>query len=116
MQVLSWTSIGFYCLFGIFAFYQKLHVKNFRGASQGFALVLNISAFLAMLTGFAYLVYYGWQVIWWAPVLIFGIGLLASIVGLLVERIVGPATLSLLAFIGWPVSAYFMFSFVPIGT
>lgn len=116
MQTLSWTSIAFYCLFGIFVFYQQLHVKNFQGASQSFALALNISAFAGMLTGLAYLIYYGWSVVWWAPIVIFVIGLVASMLGFLLERLVGSLALSLGGFIGWPVSAYFMFSYVPSAT
>ena len=116
MQTLSWPSIAFYCLFGIFVFYQQLHVKNFRGASQPFALALNISAFAGMLTGLAYLVYYGWSVVWWAPIVIFVIGLVASMLGFLLERLVGSLALSLGGFIGWPISAYFMFSYVPSAT
>ena len=115
MQSLSWPSIGFYCLFGLFVFYQQLHVKNFRGASQQFALALNISALIGMLTGFAYLIYYGWSVVWWAPVVIFVIGLLSSMLAFAVERRIGAATLSLGGFIGWPVSAYFMFRYIPSG-
>lgn len=113
MQALSWPSIGFYCLFSIFIFYQQLHVKNFRGSSQSFALALNISAFIALLVGLGYLIYYGWHVVWWAPVLIFVIGLVASTLGFFVERIVGSTTLSMSAFVGWPICAYFMFSYVP---
>ena len=116
MQTLSSSSIAFYCRFGIFVFYQQLHVKNFQGASQSFALALNISAFAGMLTGFAYLVYYGWSVVWWAPIVIFLIGLIASLVGFLLERLVGSLALSLGGFIGWPVSAYFMFSYIPSAT
>lgn len=113
MQTLSWASITFYCTFGIFVFYQQLHIKNFQGASQSFELALSISAFAGMLTGFAYLVYYGWSVVWWAPIIIFVIGLLASTLGFLVERIVGPLVFSLSGFIGWPISAYFMFHYIP---
>lgn len=113
MQTLSWPSIAFYCVFGIFVFYQQLHVKNFRGASQSFALALNISAFAGMLTGLAYLVYYGWAVAWWAPVVIFVVGLLASLLGFFLERVVGSLALSAGAFVGWPVSAYFMFHYIP---
>jgi len=102
-----------YCVFGIFVFYQQLHVKNFQGASQAFALALNISAFAGMLTGLAYLVYYGWTVVWWAPVVIFVIGLLALLLAFLLERVVGSLALSLGGFIGWPVSAYLMFHYVP---
>lgn len=113
MPTLSWPSIAAYCLFGIFVFYQQLHVKNFRGASQVFAMVLNISAFAGMLTGLVYLVYYGWVVVWWAPVVIFIIGLLASLVGLIFERAAGSLALSLGGFVGWPVSAYLMFHYIP---
>ena len=117
MQTLSWPSIAFYSAFSIFVFYQQLHRKNFKGASQSFALVLSISAFASMLTGLAYLLYYGWSVVWWAPILIFVIGSLASsILGFVVERIVGPFVISLSGFIGWPVCAYFMFSYVPAAT
>ena len=113
MQALSWYSIGFYCLFGIFVFYQQLHIKNFQGASGAFNLALAISAFSGMIVGFAYLGYYGWTVVWWAPIVIFGIGLAASTFGFLLERLVGRFALSLGGFIGWPVSAYFMFRYVP---
>lgn len=113
MQTLSWPSIAFYCVFGIFVFHQQSHVKNFQGTSQSFALVLNISAFAGMLTGIAYLVYYGWFVVWWAPIVIFVIGLVASMLGFLAERLVGSLALSLGGFVGWPVCAYFMFSYVP---
>lgn len=116
MQALSWPSLGFYCFFSTFVFYQQLHAKNFHGSSQGFALALNISSILGRLTGFAYLGYYGWQVIWWVPVVIFGIGTLACMLGFLVERIVSPMIFSTSAFVGWPICAYFMFSFVPNGT
>lgn len=115
MQALLWPSIGFYCLFGVFIFYQQLHVKNFHGASQGFALALNISAILGMVTGVVYLVYYGWNVVWWAPLIVFVIGLLASMLGFLAERLVGATVLSVSAFAGWPACAYFMFSYVPRG-
>lgn len=113
MQALSWPSIGFYCLFGVFVFYQQLHVKNFHGSSQGFALALNISAILGMLTGLGYLVYYGWHVVWWAPIVIFIIGILFTLVGVVIEKWLGKFALSLLGFIGWPVCAYFMFHYVP---
>ena len=117
MQALSWTSVAFYSAFGIFAFYQQLHGKNFRGESQVFSLALNISAFASMLTGVAYLVYYGWSVVWWAPIVIFVIGLLAAgVLGFLLERLVGALALSLGGFIGWPVCAYFMFHYVPTAT
>ena len=111
--MLIWPSIGFYCLFSVFVFYQQLHGKNFRGSSQAFGLALNIFAFAGMLTGFAYLIYYGWTIVWWAPLVVFGIGLIASILGVVMERILGSLVLSLAGFVAWPVSAYFMFALLP---
>jgi len=116
MQSLSWQSIGFYCIFSTFVFYQQLHGRRFKGASQVFRLALNISAFTGMLTGFAYLAYYGWAVVWWAPIVIFLISLLVGVLGDLLERLVGALVISLSGFVGWPVSAYFMFSYVPHST
>ncbi len=113
MQALSWSSIFFYCAFSIFVFYQQLHVKNFQGASQVFAMVLSISAFAGMLVGLAYLAYYGWSVAWWTPLVILAIGLIATVVGAIAERIVGAMMLSLGGFIGWPICAYFMFHYIP---
>ena len=97
----------------MFVFYQQLHARDFRGASQSFGLVLSLFAFLGMLTGFAYLIYYGWVVVWWAPIPIFILGLLSSVVGFLIERVIGKLSISLLGFIAWPVCAFFMFRLVP---
>jgi hypothetical protein len=111
-----WPSIGLYCLFGIFVFYQQLHAKNFRGASQAFGLALSVSAMLGTITGLIYIGYYGWNVSWWVAAVVFVIGILAGIAGLAIERLTGPFALSMLGFVGWPVSAYFMFKALPSGT
>jgi hypothetical protein len=66
-----------------------------------------------MLTGIAYLIYYGYSVVWWAPVIIFVIGIVASILGFFLERIIGSLAVSLGGFIGWPICAYLMFRYVP---
>lgn len=71
MTVLSWPSIIFYCLFSVFVFYQQLHGKNFQGSSPVMGLIINASGFLGMVTGIIYLVYYGWNIAWWAPLVVF---------------------------------------------
>lgn len=114
MANISWMSVLFYCLFGTFVYYQQLHVRDFQGASKAFELVLSLSALAGMVTGLGYLVYYGWVVVWWAPIMIFVIGLLFTFLGVFVELLLGKFTLSLLGFIGWPVCAYFMFHYVPV--
>jgi hypothetical protein len=85
MENISWLSVLFYCLFGTFIYYQQLHVKDFRGASQIFGFMLSLSAFAGMITGLVYLIYYGWTVVWWAPMVIFIIGVLFTVVSILIE-------------------------------
>ena len=115
MAALSWPSIIFYSLFSCFVFYQQLHGRRFSGANSVIGLLINISAFIGMVTGFIYLIYYGWSVVWWAPIVIFFIGLILSIFNFFLERLLGAYVLSIGGFIGWPVCAYLMFSYIPAG-
>jgi len=113
MESISWMSVLFYCLFSTFVYYQQLHFRHFGGSSQIFEALLGFSMLVGMITGLVYLAFYGWYVIWWAPILILFIGILATIPGVIVEKVVGAFTLSILSFIGWPVSAFFMFHYAP---
>ncbi len=112
-ETLSFSTIASYCLFSTFVFYQQLHAKNFRGASQGFHSLLTIFAFAGMITGVSFLVYLGWKVAWWAPLLLLGIGLLFQLVATFVERVIGSLGISLAGFLGWPLCAYWMFQSIP---
>lgn len=114
MQNLSLLSIGFYSLFKIFTFYQILHFKNLKGESQAFYFALGTSALLGTITSITYLIYYGWMVAWWAPIPILLIGMIAASLGSVFERLAGAFALSILAFVGWPVSAFFMFLYIPV--
>ncbi len=84
-------------------------------ASGGTACRRELHRFLIhhWVAGLVYLVYYGWSVSWWAPFVIFPLGMLACIAGLALERVAGPLVLSLAGFVGWPVSAYLMFQSIP---
>ena len=114
MEVISWPSVLFYCLFGIFVYYQQLHVRDFYGASQLAYLLLMLSALAGMITGLVYLIFYGWVVVWWAPIIIFLISLVfGTSMGVIIEALVGKHTLSLVGFLGWPLCAYFMFQSIP---
>lgn len=113
MESLSWMSVLFYCQFEIFVYYQQLHVRDFQGASKVAELILSLSAFAGLITGLVYLIYYGWTVVWWAPIVIFVIGLLFTFVGVVIEQLVGKFALSFSGFAGWPICAYFMFHHVP---
>lgn len=113
MSSILWPSIGFYSLFSVFVYYQQLHSRDFNGASGALGFSLGLFGFAGMLTGFAYLGYYGWTVSWWGALLAFALGVAAILPGVLVERIVGKHTLSLAGFVVWPLAAYMMFSHLP---
>ena len=62
-------------------------MRDFQGESQLFNLLLTLSAFAGMLTGLACLLVYGWAVVWWAPVLIFLISVVAgTTVGVILDK------------------------------
>ena len=113
MESVFSQSALFYFVFSIFIFYQQLHLKNFRGASKGFEVALGLSVFTGMITGIVYLVYYGWTVIWWAPICIIIISLISTMIGAFIEKIIGAFALSMVGFIAWPILAYFMFKYIP---
>lgn len=110
---ISWSSVGFYSLLSTFVYYQQLHTKNFRGGSQAVVAALNLSALIGMLTGISYLVYYGWMIKWWVPIVAVGAGLIATFPAAMVEKYIGTTTISFVGFIGWPLSAYYAFYYIP---
>ena len=112
-EELPLTTAIFYCLFSTFVFYQQLHLKNFRGASMGFEFVLGLFSVAGMITGFVFLIYYGWTVVWWAPIVLFIASLFFQIFATAIERMTGAFFLSLTGFVGWPTCAYLMFASLP---
>jgi hypothetical protein len=112
MQQLPWQSIAFYCVFGIFVHYQRMHVQGLPPQAGAQRLGQQASAFLGMLVGFAYLVLVGWKIVWWMPAIPLGMGVLAVIPAVLVERLVGREAMSRAAFFIWPICAWLMFYFL----
>lgn len=112
MEMLPWSSVAYYCAFGIAVYYQRVYAQAYPG--EGWQkLLLTGSAFLGMLTGFFYLVYCGWIIAWWAPVIPLGMSALATIPAILVERLVGKVALGQLSLLAWPMCAYLMFLTLP---
>lgn len=109
MDNLNTDALIYYLLFSVFVFYQQVHIRNFRGASQGFQTLLTFSALAGTITGLVFLGYYAVQVSIVGALIIFGAGLLSGVVGPILERIVGRYALSLIGFIAWPIFAYLMF-------
>lgn len=109
--MISAISLSAYVVFGIFVFYQQLHVKNFNGGSASFRLALNIFAFAGMATSLVFLGFCLLKFKWWTPIVVFFIGLVMQILAPFLERIASPLALSLAGFVVWPIAAYAMFAF-----
>jgi hypothetical protein len=112
MSNVNFDILIYYIIFSIFVFYQQLHVKNFGGASQGFQALLSVFAFVGMITGVAFILYYAFLVSVVGAVIIFVAGLLAAFIGPIFAHFLGTHTLSFVGFIGWPLCAYLMFTSV----
>lgn len=112
-NVIPWTVIIPYCLLSMFLYYQKLHAKDFRGASRTFWNILVSTGFIGTATGIVFLIYYGFKVIWWAPLLLFVLGIGFQMLSTFLEDLIGIFAISMLGFIGWPICAVFMFISVP---
>lgn len=113
MDKFDFLNVLYYCLFGIFVYYQQLHLKSFMGSSHVFQFILSISVFVGFITGLVFLVIYGIKVVWWAPFILLFLSIFFTIIGVFIEKLVGKYTLSLLGFIVIPILAYLMFNSIP---
>ena len=106
-----------YTIFSIFKFYQALHVKNFRGGSEAASLVISISAFSAMIFGYGYLLYYGYAVAWYWPIVIFVIAMILKTLWFFIEAKLKlsnhVAWVSLSGFVVLPLTAYLLVESMP---
>jgi hypothetical protein len=108
MEVLPWPSIAWYSSFGILVYYQRLYAQACTGHDRQ-KLLLTGLAFAGMLTGFIYLVYFGWKTAWWMAAIPLAMSALATIPAILLERMVGRTALGQFAVLAWPLCAYLMF-------
>jgi len=99
--------------FGLFLFYQSMHHSSGSVPPGGPDMAFSASIAAGGLCSVAFLVYFGWRTVWWAPFALLLLFLPFLIVGVVAERIIGRVAWAALGFLGWPVCAYLMFSNVP---
>lgn len=111
------TVIISYSLYSLFLFYQQLHIKNFRGTSQGFLLLLNVFSIVTMLGGIAYLIYYGFKMSWLGTLGLVGIAFFIKFVWFGIEAKLGlrdaAPFISIMGFIAVPICTFFMLKGIP---
>ena len=114
MDALTVQTLILYSVMAILLFQQKLHLKNFHGASQIFGLLLGLSATLGTVTGLVFLFYFGWKASWVGALVLSVVGILsAGLLSVFLERLIGHLLLSLNAFVLWPTCAFILFQNVP---
>lgn len=100
---------AFALLFG-FVHSQQRHASGFKGASRGFQSVLMLSVIMGFITVLALLVYLFMHAQWYQPiVLLTAGGVCSAILFGVLDSLVGSISLSVVAFVGWPASAYWMY-------
>lgn len=106
-----------YVAFSIFAFYQKLHLKNFQGASKGFGSALTIYVMTTTIFGLGFLIFWGVEVSWLQAGILFIIALAIQILWFPVEAMLRLQNLypmiSMAGFIAIPIAGYFMLASLP---
>ncbi len=114
MNSIALTDLAIYSLMHTFIMYQNAHFRGFRGSSQGFFALLSLSTSIGILVELGFLIYFGWNVSWIGAIIFLICSFLAAVsLGAFIGRLVGPLTLSLVGFIGWPICAYMLFKSVP---
>jgi hypothetical protein len=114
---MTFDLIASYALFSLFVFYQQLHVKTFRGASQIFGTELTLFTFVAMLAGLVFLLYYGYKVSWLGALGLFCVALVVKFLWFGIEARLGlraaAPSFSMVGFIGIPLCTHFMWAALP---
>jgi len=88
--------------------------KNFKGSSIVFQTVITTIGFLGMVVQYGFLIYYGITVVWWAPFIVFLIGLVAKIPLNFIETLIDQLYLVFFGFVLIPLFGYLMFTTIPV--
>jgi len=115
----SWEIVGLYIAYSIFAAQQKFCVRDFRGSNQLYRLALGYFAFLTMVFGLGFLIYFGLKTAWWTPFILFVGGLLAYLpftflIETFTERFIHLQVWGAASFLAIPIIAYLLLKLTPI--
>ena len=114
---MSWTLAFAWCLLAAFLFAQQSEIHRFKGASQVYLFALNVSAILGLLASIALFVYGFFQLAWYWPLALLVTSVLTSAIFVEVgEKIVSRFVLAVIAFIGWPLSAFWVLQLLRIAS
>lgn len=108
-DVLPTSVLVIYGIFSVFAAFQKFCIRDFQGQNIVYKNILSLFSLLTSLFGVSFLIFYGFEKVWWAPFILFGVGLLAFIPLGLIERLIPMWILGMASFIVIPVCGLLLF-------
>lgn len=114
MEKFSILNLVYYTLFTFLVFHHQHMGKNFKGSSVAFQTIITAIGFLGMVIQYGFLIYYGITVVWWAPFIVFFIGLVAKFPLNFIEIVIDQLYLVFLGFVLIPLFGYLMFTTIPM--
>lgn len=103
-----WSSILFFALFSIFAYYNRRGARELRGASKNARAFLSLMGFAGTAVGAGYLVWYGITISWIGSVVAFSASVLCVSISASLERFLGTSIVQIGSVILWPILAVLM--------
>jgi hypothetical protein len=103
-----------YGIFSVFHFYQRLHANNFSGGWVAVGRLLSLSAFVWLIFGAAFLIYWGYKISWIEALCVYASGFVFTTVAVSIEKLLGMRDLmyfiSISSLIALPLLAFGMLS------
>ena len=109
MEGFPLNTLGFYAAFTLAAFYVQLWGRDYQGKSPVLHVLVTVSALASMIVGLIFLVYLGWQLVWWYPLIFFFAAILISPLAFMVKPLSRSVGVQAFCFFAWPVIAFMMF-------
>ena len=110
---MTFSLVFWYATLSLFSNFQMMQASEFRGASEGYGVLLLLSAFTAKLVALAFLIFYGWQTAWYLPIALFAINLVVQFGIIPIAVAIGLKksiwAVNLIGFFAWPIAAVLLF-------
>ena len=103
-----------FLIFTLFAHNLQRYAKEFRGASPAAGAVVSLAGLASVVAEYGFLLYYGYKVVWWAPIVLFIASLALMFVTGRLQNKLGAPLLGLLGLVVAPICGYLMFTTMPV--
>ena len=93
----------------------KKHKKDLSQNNKTLYYFLTIYYYLSLLFGLGFLIYYGKQLSWYMPFVLFIVsGIIGTVGFVFLEVILGELKISIIGIVGLPISGYYMITTMPV--